>query len=165
MLWLTPCWTKDSCRSVANCLNERRVAFRQLFLIFALKNRPLGGFFFWSEWLDSNLLSRRKFRARTALNNNASVTRFLNFSATPYAVWKSRQNFAFCGKNSRSNGCFCPQASSRSLVLLQKKPPIGRFFSFGRSDWTWTSDLYVPNVAFYQAELHSDNEAYIYHKK
>ena len=121
MLWLTPCWTKDSCRSVANCLNERRVAFRQLFLIFALKNRPLGGFFFWSEWLDSNLLSRRKFRARTALNNNASVTRFLNFSATPYAVWKSRQNFAFCGKNSRSNGCFCPQASSRSLVLLQKK--------------------------------------------
>ena len=41
----------------------------------------------------------------------------------------------------------------------------GRFFSFGRSDWTRTSDLYVPNVAFYQAELHSDNEAYIYHKK
>ena len=47
----------------------------------------------------------------------------------------------------------------------KKKPPNGRFFSFGRSDWTRTSDLYVPNVAFYQAELHSDNEAYIYHKK
>lgn len=39
------------------------------------------------------------------------------------------------------------------------------FFYNGRSDWTRTSDLYVPNVAFYQAELHSDNEAYIYHKK
>lgn len=30
-------------------------------------------------------------------------------------------------------------------------------FYYGRSDWTRTSDLYVPNVAFYQAELHSDN--------
>ena len=27
----------------------------------------------------------------------------------------------------------------------------------GRIDWTRTSDLYVPNVAFYQAELQSDN--------
>ena len=27
----------------------------------------------------------------------------------------------------------------------------------GRSDWVRTSDLYVPNVALYQAELHSVN--------
>ncbi len=27
----------------------------------------------------------------------------------------------------------------------------------GRSDWTRTSDLCVPNAAFYQAELHFDN--------
>ena len=27
----------------------------------------------------------------------------------------------------------------------------------GRSDWVRTSDLYVPNVALYQAELHSAN--------
>ncbi len=26
----------------------------------------------------------------------------------------------------------------------------------GRNDWTRTSDLFVPNEAFYQAELHSD---------
>ena len=26
----------------------------------------------------------------------------------------------------------------------------------GRSDWVRTSDLYVPNVALYQAELHSE---------
>ena len=31
------------------------------------------------------------------------------------------------------------------------------FFYIGRIDWTRTSDLYVPNVAFYQAELQSDN--------
>ena len=47
----------------------------------------------------------------------------------------------------------------------KKKTAQRAVFSFGRSDWTRTSDLYVPNVAFYQAELHSDNEAYIYHKK
>ncbi len=29
-------------------------------------------------------------------------------------------------------------------------------FFIGRSDWVRTSDLYVPNVALYQAELHSD---------
>ena len=29
-------------------------------------------------------------------------------------------------------------------------------FFIGRSDWGRTSDLYVPNVALYQAELHSD---------
>ena len=28
-------------------------------------------------------------------------------------------------------------------------------FFVGRSDWIRISDLYVPNVAFYQAELHS----------
>ncbi len=27
---------------------------------------------------------------------------------------------------------------------------------FGRIDWTRTSDLFVPNEAFYQAELQSD---------
>ncbi len=27
----------------------------------------------------------------------------------------------------------------------------------GRIDWTRTSDLFVPNEAFYQAELQSDN--------
>ena len=30
------------------------------------------------------------------------------------------------------------------------------FFKIGRSDWVRTSDLYVPNVALYQAELHSE---------
>ena len=30
-------------------------------------------------------------------------------------------------------------------------------FFIGRSDWVRTSDLYVPNVALYQAELHSEN--------
>lgn len=29
------------------------------------------------------------------------------------------------------------------------------FFYIGRNDWTRTSDLFVPNEAFYQAELHS----------
>ena len=28
-------------------------------------------------------------------------------------------------------------------------------FFIGRNDWTRTSDLFVPNEAFYQAELHS----------
>ena len=31
-------------------------------------------------------------------------------------------------------------------------------FFIGRSDWVRTSDLYVPNVALYQAELHSEND-------
>ena len=45
---------------------------------------------------------------------------------------------------------FEPQTS-----IQQKKPPHrGWLFIIGRSDWTRTSDLYVPNVAFYQAELH-----------
>ena len=44
--------------------------------------------------------------------------------------------------------------SSQSFKI--KMPPLGWHFYFnGRSDWTRTSDLYVPNVAFYQAELHS----------
>ena len=30
------------------------------------------------------------------------------------------------------------------------------FFYIGRIDWTRTSDLFVPNEAFYQAELQSD---------
>ena len=36
---------------------------------------------------------------------------------------------------------------------------------FGRSDWTRTSDLCVPNAAFYQAELHFDNASYLAQKK
>ena len=31
------------------------------------------------------------------------------------------------------------------------------FFYIGRIDWTRTSDLFVPNEAFYQAELQSGN--------
>ena len=38
-----------------------------------------------------------------------------------------------------------------------KNRHLGRFFICGRSDWVRTSDLYVPNVALYQAELHSEN--------
>lgn len=42
---------------------------------------------------------------------------------------------------------------------------MGCFF-YGRNDWTRTSDLFVPNEAFYQAELHSvHQQAYSYHKK
>ena len=38
---------------------------------------------------------------------------------------------------------------------------------FGRIDWTRTSDLFVPNEAFYQAELQSAllKQSYIYHIK
>ena len=50
--------------------------------------------------------------------------------------------------------------------LNTKKPPQGRaFFVFGRSDWIRTSDFYVPNVAFYQAELHSVSSFLLIQKK
>ena len=35
-------------------------------------------------------------------------------------------------------------------------------FFVGRSDWIRISDLYVPNVAFYQAELHSVIDEYLF---
>lgn len=38
----------------------------------------------------------------------------------------------------------------------------GGFF-YGRIDWTRTSDLFVPNEAFYQAELQSESRTYVYH--
>ncbi len=53
--------------------------------------------------------------------------------------------------------------SKRSPVLSIKKPPVGGLF--GRSDWTRTSDLCVPNAAFYQAELHFDNDHMFITKK
>ena len=37
----------------------------------------------------------------------------------------------------------------------KKNDPIGHPFISGRSDKVRTCDLYVPNVALYQAELHS----------
>ena len=41
--------------------------------------------------------------------------------------------------------------------ILRKTVEIRRFLSRGRSDGIRTHDLYVPNVALYQAELHSAN--------
>ncbi len=37
--------------------------------------------------------------------------------------------------------------------MAQKNEREGKF---GRDDWIRTSDLYVPNVALYQAEPHPD---------
>ena len=55
-----------------------------------------------------------------------------------------------------------PRRTAFSLVQIQirqsnnKKPPfIGGFLLFGRIDQIRTSDLFDPNEAFYQAELHS----------
>ena len=45
-------------------------------------------------------------------------------------------------------------AASHSHSNSKKSPHFCRLF-IGRSDWIRISDLYVPNVAFYQAELHS----------
>ena len=42
-----------------------------------------------------------------------------------------------------------------TFVQNKKHHKSGAFY-FGRSDWVRTSDLYVPNVALYQAELHSE---------
>src|SRR5690606_37675709 len=39
--------------------------------------------------------------------------------------------------------------------------PVFRFANFGRGDRMRTCDLYVPNVALYQAELHPDGEPLI----
>ena len=44
-----------------------------------------------------------------------------------------------------------------STPAQNKNHPLGGFLFCGRSDWVRTSDLYVPNVALYQAELHSEN--------
>ena len=57
---------------------------------------------------------------------------------------------------------FAGGQTSSSLVRAvfisnhNKKPPIKGGFCYGRNDWTRTSDLFVPNEAFYQAELHSE---------
>ena len=50
------------------------------------------------------------------------------------------------------------------LKKFQKKiPPNGGFvFISGRSDGIRTHDLYVPNVALYQAELHSANSYFLH---
>ena len=56
-----------------------------------------------------------------------------------------------CGSN-RFPRWFEPTRSCKT-----KNTPQKWCFYFGRSDWVRTSDLYVPNVALYQAELHSEN--------
>ena len=38
----------------------------------------------------------------------------------------------------------------------KKQPPRDRPCKNGRGEWNRTTDLYVPNVALYQAELHPD---------
>ena len=51
-------------------------------------------------------------------------------------------------------------ALSRIFILKNRKATLYvtlRFFSKSRSDVIRTRDLYVPNVALYQAEPHSDN--------
>ena len=52
-------------------------------------------------------------------------------------------------------------ALSRIFILKNRKATLYvtlRFFSKSRSDVIRTRDLYVPNVALYQAEPHSDNK-------
>ena len=60
--------------------------------------------------------------------------------------------------------CLAPAVQTASLAgsnprcAHNKKHRVsGVSFYCGRSDWVRTSDLYVPNVALYQAELHSEN--------
>lgn len=51
-------------------------------------------------------------------------------------------------------------ALSRIFILKNRKATFYvtlRFFSKSRSDVIRTRDLYVPNVALYQTEPHSDN--------
>ena len=43
------------------------------------------------------------------------------------------------------------------ILTIKKTAHKGRPFFNGRIDWTRTSDLFVPNEAFYQAELQSVN--------
>ena len=49
-----------------------------------------------------------------------------------------------------------PAVFSPPRFAHKKNHRKGGFF-YGRIDWTRTSDLFVPNEAFYQAELHSVN--------
>ena len=96
-----------------------------------MKNPPVGWFLFCgrSDWATS---SPGRVCARGALHRRTSVR-----------LLPAVRTASFAGSNP-------PQAQN-------KKPPVGWFLFCGRSDWVRTSDLYVPNVALYQAELHSDN--------
>lgn len=55
-----------------------------------------------------------------------------------------------------------PPFSVRPGLPIKKNHRKGGFF-YGRIDWTRTSDLFVPNEAFYQAELQSESRTYVYH--
>lgn len=107
------------------------------------------------------LLLLRKFRALHALNNSASVTRFLN---SPRALSLSllvNETSPLAVKTTATPVVFILAPLPRSLALTfitihnKKTTRKGRLFYYGRNDWTRTSDLFVPNEAFYQAELHS----------
>ena len=47
--------------------------------------------------------------------------------------------------------------ADKKIIANHKKWNRTKCDCTGRSDWVRTSDLYVPNVALYQAELHSEN--------
>ena len=73
-------------------------------------------------------------------------------------IWKATVNQSrkiSRSVNRTSSGNF--QADTVQPLKQKKNRRNGDFLFYGRSDWTRTSDLYVPNVAFYQAELHSVN--------
>ena len=51
---------------------------------------------------------------------------------------------------------------ARRLVNKRKNYLFRGFSYIGRSGGIWTHDPYVPNVVLYQAELHSEEERFLY---
>ena len=105
------------------------------------KHHKSGAFYFGrSDWVVIPTAMRR------AISFDLRSTRNLRFhcAAMCCRLFRTKHYFIMCGRTAQ----FRPQKIPCCFCMV--------YFS-GRSDWVRTSDLYVPNVALYQAELHSEN--------
>ena len=74
---------------------------------------------------------------------------FCMLASFAYALLAPQQNYAFCGKNNRSNGCFYPQAPfgvTSSLHIRKKASALANALLIGGCDKDRTCDPYDVNV-------------------